>query len=198
MPSSKGEEEERSMSHPDLTPEEPAEEATAADDSLPAGPAPSRSLEIGISVGAIFVFAWVLYLALTIPIRAEAAPGQIDARFWPTLLAGAGLIIAASRLITTFIVAPESRDELDARQPGGFRRVTVTLLITVVFVAVWSVGEIVLAGYRIQVFPFAMALYLAVLLAVHGARGWKPFVFFPIPLALGTYLLFGTLLRIPL
>ncbi|GAA1487925.1 tripartite tricarboxylate transporter TctB family protein [Brachybacterium sacelli] len=189
------------MTPAELTPE-PASEGTTspteADDHRPAGPAPSRSLEIGVSFGTVLVFGGVLYLAITLPLRAEAAPGQIDARFWPTLLAGTGLVIAVGRLITSTIAAPEERRDLDARRPGGFRRVLLTLLITAAFVAVWSVGEVVLVGYRIQLFPIAMVVYLVALLALHGARGWKPFVLFPIPLALGTYLLFGILLRIPL
>ena len=175
-----------------------AEPPTTDVDSASSGPEPSRALEIGISVGGILVFAVVLYLAMTMSIRAEATSGQIDARFWPTALAATGLVIAVGRLITSLVTTPENRDELDARQDGGFRRVLLTVLVTIAFVALWSVGEVIIAGYRIQLFPIAMALYLAVLLALHGARGWKPFVFFPIPLTLGTYLLFGTLLRIPL
>ena len=177
---------------------QPVESPTTDVDSASSRPAPSRGLEIGISVGAILLFAAVLYLALTMSIRAEAAPGQIDARFWPTVLAATGLVIAVGRLITSLVVEPENRDELDPRQVGGFLRVLLTVLVTIAFVALWSVGEVIVAGYRIQLFPIAMALYLAVLLALHGARGWKPFVVFPIPLTLGTYLLFGTLLRIPL
>lgn len=175
-----------------------AEHLTTDVDSAFSGPAPSRALEIGISVGAVLVFAVVLYLAMTMSIRAEATSGQIDARFWPTALATTGLVIAVGRLITSLVTAPENRDELDARQDGGFRRVLLTVLVTVAFVAFWSVGEVIVAGYRIQLFPIAMALYLAVFIALHGARGWKPFAFFPIPLTLGTYLLFGALLRIPL
>lgn len=164
----------------------------------PARPAPSRRLELGTAAVAGLLFAVVLYLALSIPIRAEAAPGQIDARFWPTALAGIGLMLSVARLVTSLVAAPERRDDLDPRQPGGLTRVALTLLVTALFIAVWSVGDVIVAGYRIQIFPIVMALYLAILLALHGARGWKPFVFFPIPLALGTYVLFGTLLRIPL
>lgn len=186
----------------DLTPEEPADAGTAsagdALDAEPSRPAPSRALEIGISLGALLVFAGVLVLAQRIPLRTEAAPGQIDARFWPTLLAAVGTTVSVGRLITSLLAAPESREDLDARRPGGFRRVLLTVLATVAFIALWSVGDIILAGYRFQLFPIAMALYLATLLGLHGARGWKPFVLFPIPLTLGTYLLFGTVLRIPL
>lgn len=164
----------------------------------PARPSASRRLEIGAAVGACVVFAVALYLALSIPIRMEAAAGQIDARFWPAVLAGIGLLFAIARVGVSLTVAPEGGEDIDPRQPGGFARVALTLLATVLFIAAWSVGDVILAGYRVQIFPVAMAFYLAFLLALHGARGWKPYAFYPIPLAVGTYLLFGTLLRIPL
>lgn len=189
------------MSSMDIAPAagEGSETATAGETSdVPARPAPSRRLELGTAAVAGLGFAIALYLALSIPIRAEAAPGQIDARFWPTVLAGIGLLLSVARLVTSLVAVPEKRDDLDPRQPGGLLRVGLTLLVTVLFLAVWSVGEVIIAGYRIQIFPIVMALYLAILMALHGARGWKPFVFFPIPLAIGTYILFGTLLRIPL
>ena len=163
-----------------------------------ARPSGSRWLEIGTAVGACVVFAVALYLALSIPIRMEAAAGQIDARFWPAVLAGIGLLFAMARVGVSLTAAPEGREDIDPRQPGGFARVALTLLATVLFIAAWSVGDVILAGYRVQIFPVAMAFYLAILLALHGARGWKPYAFYPIPLAVGTYLLFGTLLRIPL
>jgi hypothetical protein len=161
-------------------------------------PQPSRRLELATAIGAVLVFAIALVLARGIEIRAAAAPGQIDARFWPTVLAAAGLLLAIGRLVTVLVAAPEARDELDPRQRGGFRRVVLTLVVTVAYIAVWSIGDVIVAGYRIQIFPIATALFLAALLALHGARGWKAFVFFPLPLAIGTYLLFGMLLRIPL
>ncbi|NMA76940.1 MAG: tripartite tricarboxylate transporter TctB family protein [Actinomycetales bacterium] len=171
-----------------------ADEGAAA----PGKPSASRRLELVTAIGACAVFAIALYLARSIPIRMEATPGQIDARFWPTTLAVIGLLFSLARLVVSLASAPESREDLDPRQAGGLTKVFYTLLATVLFIALWSVGDVVLAGYRIQIFPVAMALFLAVLLALHGARGWKAYVFFPIPLAVGTFLLFGTLLRIPL
>lgn len=189
------------MSSTDIAPaagEGPDPEAAGGAADGPARPAPSRRLELLTALVAGIGFALALCLALSIPIRAEAAPGQIDARFWPTVLAGTGLLLSVARFVASLVAVPEKRDDLDPRQPGGLLRVGLTLLVTILFLAVWSVGDVIIAGYRIQIFPIVMALYLAILLALHGARGWKPFVFFPIPLAIGTYILFGTLLRIPL
>lgn len=170
----------------------------AGEEGGSARPSASRRLEVGTAIGACVVFAITLYLARSIPIRMEAAPGQIDARFWPTVLAGAGLLLSLARLGVSLATAPESREDLDPRQTGGLTKVVATLGATVLFIALWSVGDVIIAGYRIQIFPLAMVLYLVVLLALHGARSWKAYVFFPIPLAVGTYLLFGELLRIPL
>lgn len=189
------------MSSTESSPEAGEFEASAAESVStdgPARPSASRRLELGTAIGACVVFAITLYLARSIPIRMEAAPGQIDARFWPTALAAVGLVFSVARLGVSLVAAPEGREELDPRQPGGLAKVGATLVVTVLFIALWSVGDIILFGYRIQMFPIALALYLAILLALHGARGWKAFVLYPIPLAVGTFLLFGSLLRIPL
>lgn len=162
------------------------------------GAAASRPLEAGAALVACAVFSGGLFLSITLPIRAEAAPGQIDARFWPSVLSVLGLALALARLVTTLVTAPQRRADVEARQPGGIPRVLSTLVITGLFMALWSVGDVILAGYRIQLFPIAMAAFLAALLALYGARGLRPYVLFPVPLAIGTYLLFGMLLRIPL
>lgn len=173
-------------------------QATEPDGEETQRPQPSRRLEITTAIGAVLVFAIALVLARGIEIRAVAAPGQIDARFWPTVLAAGGLLLSIGRLVTAVVATPEAREELDPRQRGGFRRVALTLAVTVAYIAIWSIGDVIVAGYRIQIFPIVTTAYLAALLALHGARSWKAFVFFPLPLAIGTYLLFGMLLRIPL
>jgi len=177
-----------------------ADAAPAADEAAQqeGGAAASRPLEVGAAVVACAVFGVALYLSVTLPIRAEAAPGQIDARFWPSVLSIVGLGLALARLMATLVTEPHSRADVEARQPGGVLRVVSTLAITTLFVIVWSIGDVIFAGYRIQLFPIAMAAFLAVLLALYGARSWKSYVLFPVPLAIGTYLLFGVLLRIPL
>lgn len=162
------------------------------------GAAASQPLEAGAALAACAVFGVALYLSLTLPIRAEVAPGQIDARFWPSVLSVLGLVLALARLVTTLVTEPHSRADVEERQPGGVLRVVSTLVVSVLFVVVWSIGDVILAGYRIQLFPIAMGAFLVTLLALYGARGWRPYVLFPVPLAIGTYLLFGVLLRIPL
>ena len=186
---------------------EPAEDENALEDDNAVedeatledgGAAASRPLEVGAALVACAVFGIALVLSLTLSIRTEAAPGQIDARFWPSVLSVIGLALALARLVTTLVTAPQPRGDVEARQPGGIPRVLATLVITGLFMALWSVGDVILAGYRIQLFPIAMVAFLAALLALYGARGWRPYVLFPVPLAIGTYLLFGMLLRIPL
>ena len=65
-----------------------SDSTVAADEH--AGAAASRPLEILFAAVALAFTASYLYLGTQIPLRQEAAPGQIDARFWPLLLGVAG------------------------------------------------------------------------------------------------------------
>ena len=68
-----------------------SDSTVAADEH--AGAAASRPLEILFAAVALAFTASYLYLGTQIPLRQEAAPGQIDARFWPLLLGVAGVAV---------------------------------------------------------------------------------------------------------
>ncbi|WP_149814606.1 tripartite tricarboxylate transporter TctB family protein [Serinicoccus marinus] len=163
-----------------------------------APPPPSRAMEITVAVAGALVMGTALVLAQQIELRREAGPGQIDARFWPTLLAGAGLAAALGRLVVVLLRPADPRDDLEVVRPGGPLRLALTLVLTVAFVAVWELRDVVLLGYELRVFPYACALLLAALAWLYGARSWRSLVLFPVLAAALTYALFGVLLRIPL
>lgn len=170
--------------------------AVTADDTE--SPNPSRTMEIVAATASLAFMGLVLVMALNISLRAEAGPGQIDAKFWPTVLAITGIGLSIAQLIVAVVRPAPEREDLDAVQSGGYRRVGATLIATVLFVVAWNIGTVIASGYRIQLFPIAATIFLAVLIAVYGARGWKAYVFFPLPMALLAYLLFSVVLRIPL
>lgn len=170
----------------------------AAEHDTEGSAAPSRPLEITLAIVALLFSAGYLFLSTQIVLRREAPPGQIDARFWPLVLGTTAVAIALILLVVAITRPAPSRDDIDRIQPGGVVRVLITAVLTVVFVAVWSVSSIVLFGYRFELFPIATALYLFLLMFIYGQRRWVGLVVYPIALTALIYVLFGMLLRIPL
>lgn len=162
------------------------------------GAAPSRPLEIAFAVVALAVTSAYLVLATQISLRREAAPGQIDARFWPMVLAVAGVAVAIALLVIAISRPAPGREDIESIQPGGVIRVVTTLVISIAFIALWSLGSIVLFGYRIEVFPVAAALLMAALMLVYGHRRWLSLVIYSASITAFIYVVFGMLLRIPL
>ncbi|WP_315073506.1 hypothetical protein [uncultured Microbacterium sp.] len=72
--------------------------SVAATDDGYQGASASRPLEIVFAVVALGFTAGYLFLATQIPLRREAAPGQIDARFWPLVIGVTGVVIAIALL----------------------------------------------------------------------------------------------------
>ena len=114
------------------------------------------------------------------------------------MLAITGIGLSLAQLIVAVVRPAPEREDLDALQSGGYRRVGATLIATALFVVAWNIGTVIAFGYRIQLFPIAATVFLAVLIAIYGARSWKAYAFFPLPMAMLSYLLFSVVLRIPL
>ncbi|MGO1406401.1 MAG: tripartite tricarboxylate transporter TctB family protein, partial [Agrococcus casei] len=74
-----------------------ADDTAAPDDDQ--SPNPSRTMEIVAAAASLAFMGLVLGLALNISLRAEAGPGQIDAKFWPTVLAITGIGLSLAQLI---------------------------------------------------------------------------------------------------
>jgi len=175
-----------------------AEVADGAGSFREGPPRPSRTMEVLLAVGALVLMGVLLVLASQIELRREAAPGQIDARFWPTVLGWTGVVIAAWRLVVTLTSSPDEREDLEQVQEGGPVRLLLTLAAAVAFVAVWNLRSVVAMGYELKVFPYAAVVLLVGLTWVYGGRGWKALVLFPVATTALIYVLFHTLLRIPL
>ncbi|WP_449409189.1 tripartite tricarboxylate transporter TctB family protein [Microbacterium maritypicum] len=171
--------------------------ADAAADEYQGAPA-SRTLEIVFGVVALAFSAGYLVLTTQIPLRREAAPGQIDARFWPLVIAVTAVVISLAILAIALTRPAPGREDLERIQPGGHVRVIATLVISGAFIALWSLGSVILFGYRIEVFPVAAALLMAALMLLYGHRRWLSLVIYSASVTAFVYVVFGMLLRIPL
>ena len=143
------------MSHADAT--------SAVEQDEHQGAPASRPLEIVFGAVALAFSAGYLFLTTQIPLRREALPGQIDARFWPMVIAVTAVVISLAILALAVTRPAPGREDLDRIQPGGVVRVVATLAITGAFIAVWSLGTVILFGYRIEVFPVAAAVLLSLI-----------------------------------
>lgn len=169
----------------------------AAPEEYQGAPA-SRPLEIAFGVAALAFTAGYLFLSTQIPLRREAAAGQIDARFWPMVIGVSGVVVALVILAVALTRPAPTREDLERIQPGGYVRVIATLGITGVFLALWSLGSVILFGYRIEIFPIAAALLMAALMVVYGHRRWMSLIIYCVSVTAFVYVVFGMLLRIPL
>lgn len=162
------------------------------------GAAASRPLEVAFAAIALAVSAGYLVLATQVPLRREAAPGQIDARFWPMVIGVAAIVAAIVLLVVAITRPPMERDEIERIQPGGVLRVILTLVISAAFVALWSLGSVILFGYRIEIFPIAAGLLMAGLMLLYGHRRWVSLIIYSVAVTAFVYVVFGMILRIPL
>lgn len=168
------------------------------DDSAEQQAAPSLAIEVSFAVAALAFCAGYLILGTQIDLRREVAPGQIDARFWPTVLGSTGVGLSLILLVNSLTRSPRQREGIERVESGGVLRVTATCALTVGYVAAWSYSSVSLLGFRYELFPIATALFLAGLLWLYGHRGWLGLIIYPIATTAFIYVLFGTLLRIPL
>lgn len=161
-------------------------------------PRSSRAIEIAAAAVALAVCVVYVALAAQIDLRREPTAGQMDARTWPVVLGVAGVVVSIVMLAIAVARPAPVRADLESAAPRGLLRVVLTVAISGAFVAAWSFSSVIVAGYRIQLFPIVASLYLFVLLLLFGQRRWIGLVVYPIALTGFIYLLFGVLLRIPL
>lgn len=176
----------------------PTDEATSDVDYDASPPEPSRAMEVALAVVAILFMGTAFLLAQDIELRREVGPGQIDARFWPEVLALTGFVLGVWRLAVALTRPPDSREDQERVQPGGHRRVAVTVLAVVAFIALWDQRTVTAMGYRTELFPIITFVLLVVLVWLYGARGVRGLLLFPLLMTAGIYVLFDMLLRIPL
>jgi hypothetical protein len=147
---------------------------------------PSKRMEIASAAVALLGFALLVVLARGIEVRAET--GGIDPRWWPQMLGAAGAVLSAVLLARAVLRAPGAREGvLEATRDGRVRTVLVVALAAV-YVLVWP-----LAGFAVVTPVFLIAAtYL------FGGRSRIALLAFPVGLTALLYLLFHTVLKVPL
>ncbi|QGH68640.1 tripartite tricarboxylate transporter TctB family protein [Pseudactinotalea sp. HY158] len=146
---------------------------------------PSHRLELLCGGIAIALSLTLIGLSRLITVRNET--GGVDPRWWPTVLGVLGLVLSIA-LVIVALTATIRRDDVEPATTPGLRNVFVTAAVAVAYVLAWP-----LVGF----IPATVVL-LVVLTATYGARSWKALVLFPAGLTAFLYLLFATLLKVPL
>lgn len=167
-----------------------AHEATEAVDAAEADHAPlarpSRRLEIVCAAIAVAGSGALFLLARAIEVRNET--GGIDPRWWPELLGLGGLALGVLLLVAAVLRPPFDRDDLEAATRQGWFRVGLAVALSVAFVLLWPV-----LGFLV-----VTPVFLVAATYLFGGRGWKTLIVFPVLMTGFIYLLFHTLLKVPL
>ncbi|MBD8078604.1 tripartite tricarboxylate transporter TctB family protein [Cellulosimicrobium arenosum] len=160
--------------------------AGAPTDPDPAPPAPpSRRLEVASALVSLVLLAGLAFLARRIELRTET--GGIDPRWWPELLGTVGAVLAVALLVVA-LVRPSDRGDLEATTRTGYVRLGASVALTVGYLLLWP-----LVGFLV-----ATPIYLLALILLFGGRGWRTLIGFPVLTTAFIYLLFHTLLEVPL
>jgi hypothetical protein len=148
---------------------------------------PSRKLEVGIAIGLVVLSAAGVLASRGLGVRTET--GGVDPRWWPTVICALSLVLSVALLIVALTRPPFDRDDLEVSNRGGWYRLTITLVVLALYMVAWT-----LSGN----FVIPSVLLLVVLMWVYDGRGWKALLVYPIATIAFIYLLFHTLLRVPL
>lgn len=130
--------------------------------------------------------AGVLVIVLAQTIELPSIEGQFSPRWWPQM-AGAGVILFSFAAVVQGFPERPVLDELDNRQPGGIRRILLSLSAVIAYVVMWHWLD----------FRAVTILLTAALVAIGGGRGWRGLVLFPAVVTTVLWLLFSVLLRVP-
>lgn len=170
----------------DLLAHDAAEAVDAAEVDHAVLATPSRRLEIVCAAIAVAGSAALVLLARAIEVRNET--GGIDPRWWPELLGVVGLALGILLLVIAVVRPPFSRDDLEAATRQGWLRVGLAVVLSVAFVLLWPVLS----------FLVVTPIFLVAATYLFGGRGWKTLILFPVLMTGFIYLLFHTLLKVPL
>lgn len=148
---------------------------------------PSRKLERAIALSLVALSLLGIIGSRLIAVRTET--GGVDPRWWPTVICGLSLALSLLLTVVTFTRPPFDREDLEVTNRGGWFRLAWTVVLSALFIVAWT-----LTGN----FVIPAVLLLAVLMWVYDGRGWKALVIYPVVTVLFIYLLFHTLLKVPL
>ena len=148
---------------------------------------PSRKLELAIAIGLVLLSTVGVIASRAVGVRTET--GGVDPRWWPTIITVISLVLSLLLLVFAFTKPPFDRDDLEVSNRGGWYRLTVTMILSALYIVAWTISEN---------FVVPSAIFLAAMLWFYEGRGWKALVVFPVITTVFLYLLFHTLLKVPL
>ncbi len=148
---------------------------------------PSRKLEVLIAITLVILSTGGIIASGLISLRTET--GGIDPRWWPTVLCVITLVLALMLTVVSLTRPPFDREDLEVTNRGGWYRLVWTIILSALFVVAWT-----LSGN----FVIPAMLLLVILMWIYDGRGWKALVIYPVGMIVGIYLLFHTLLKVPL
>lgn len=148
---------------------------------------PSRKLEVSIAITLVILSVGGIIASGLISLRTET--GGIDPRWWPTVLCVITLVLSLMLTVVSLTRPPFDREDLEVTNRGGWYRLVWTIILSALFVVSWT-----LSGN----FVIPAMLLLVILMWIYDGRGWKALVIYPVGMIVGIYLLFHTLLKVPL
>jgi hypothetical protein len=148
---------------------------------------PSRKLEIAIALSLVVLCLLGILGSRLIAVRTET--GGIDPRWWPTVMCGVALALSVLLAVIAFTRPPFDREDLEVTNTGGWVRLAWTIVLSTLYIVAWTLSEN---------FVIPSVILLVALMWVYDGRGWKALVIFPVATVAGIYLLFHTLLKVPL
>jgi hypothetical protein len=148
---------------------------------------PSRKLEVSIALSLVVLCLLGILGSRLIAVRTET--GGIDPRWWPTVMCGVALALSVMLTVIAFTRPPFDREDLEVTNRSGWVRLAWTIVLSALYIVAWT-----LSGN----FVIPSVILLIALMWVYDGRGWKALVIFPVATVVGIYLLFHTLLKVPL
>lgn len=148
---------------------------------------PSRRLEVAIALSLVVLCVVGIIGSRLIPVRTET--GGIDPRWWPTVMCAVSLALSVLLAVISFTRPPFDREDLEVTNKGGWIRLVWTIVLSTLYIVAWT-----LTGN----FVIPSVILLAALMWVYDGRGLKALVIYPLVTVAGIYLLFHTLLKVPL
>ncbi|MDR5712660.1 tripartite tricarboxylate transporter TctB family protein [Nesterenkonia flava] len=139
-----------------------------------------------ILIGAGVVLLGVIALVLVSQLSSARDSGEFGARWWPTVMAGALVVLGLAIAVSGGLKPPAV--EVDPVRRQGVLRLTAVLGLIVAYGWAW---------YQMHFLVVTPALLVGLMLVL-GHRGWKHLILTPAIITAALYGVFGMLLRVPL
>ncbi|MEO6826189.1 MAG: tripartite tricarboxylate transporter TctB family protein [Microbacteriaceae bacterium] len=147
----------------------------------------SRRLERAIALTLVVLSALGVFGSRIISVRTET--GGLDPRWWPTVICAISLGLSMLLTVIAYTRPPFDRDDLERTNREGWIKLAWSIILLALYIVAWTLSEN---------FVVPSVVLLAALMWVYHGRTWMALVIYPIVTVTFLYLLFHSLLRVPL